>query len=68
MGHGDDAADARRERLKPLLPVSNGRCGRWRDRRQDVNRVLHRIRTGLQWPDPPERYGPWETVHQQHRR
>ncbi|MBX7554962.1 hypothetical protein K1Y78_45365 [Streptomyces sp. tea 10] len=35
--------------MKPLLPVSNGRCGRWRDHRQVINGVLHRVRTGVQW-------------------
>ncbi|WP_107480815.1 transposase [Streptomyces sp. IMTB 2501] len=47
--------DAQRERLEPLLPVSNGRCGRWRDHRQVVNGVLYRIRTGMRWRDRPER-------------
>ncbi|MGW7610249.1 IS5 family transposase [Streptomyces sp. NPDC054766] len=54
--------------MEPLLPVSNGRCGRWRDHRQVVNGVLYRIRTGVQWRDLPERYGPWKTVHERHRR
>ncbi|MFB8172720.1 transposase [Kitasatospora purpeofusca] len=49
--------------LEPLLPVSNGCCGRWRDHRQVINGVLHRVRTGVQWPDLPERFGPWKTVH-----
>lgn len=52
----------------PFLPVSNGRRGRWRDHRQVVNGVLYRIRTGVQWRDLPERYGPWKTVHERHRR
>ncbi|GGX27215.1 IS5 family transposase [Streptomyces noursei] len=30
--------------------------------------MLYRIRTGVQWRDPPERYGPWTTVHERHRR
>ncbi|MEU8935399.1 hypothetical protein AB0D30_36610 [Streptomyces sp. NPDC048409] len=30
--------------------MSNGRCGKWRDyRRQVVNGVLNRVRTGVQW-------------------
>ncbi|GAA3050222.1 hypothetical protein GCM10020229_72140 [Kitasatospora albolonga] len=33
-----------------------------------VNGVLYRIRTGVQWRDLPERYGPWKTVHERHRR
>ncbi|KOV91046.1 transposase [Streptomyces sp. NRRL B-3648] len=68
MGSRSDLTDAQWERLVPLLPVSNGRCGRWRDHRQVVNGVLYRIRTGVQWRDLPERYGPWKTVHERHRR
>lgn len=33
-----------------------------------MNGVLYRIRTGVQWRDLPERYGPWKTVHERHRR
>ncbi|MEV4904621.1 IS5 family transposase [Streptomyces albidoflavus] len=61
-GRGD-LTDAEWARLEPLLPVSSGRCGRWRDHRQVINGVLHRIRTGVQWRDLPERFGPWKTVH-----
>ncbi|GAA1940688.1 hypothetical protein GCM10009738_12490 [Kitasatospora viridis] len=68
MGSRTDLTDAQWERLEPLLPVSNGRCGRWRDHRQVVNGVLYRIRTGVQWRDLPERYGPWKTVQERHRR
>jgi hypothetical protein len=32
------------------------------------SRLLYRIRTGVQWCDLPERYGPWKTVHERHRR
>lgn len=68
MGDRGDLTDAQWDRLEPLLPVSNGRCGRWRDHRQVVNGVLYRIRTGVHWRDLPERYGPWKTVHERHRR
>lgn len=30
--------------------------------------MLYRIRTGVQWRELPERYGPWKTVHERHRR
>ncbi|MFF8848023.1 IS5 family transposase [Streptomyces sp. NPDC015127] len=66
MGRGDPT-DAEWERLRPFLPVSNGRCGRWRDHRQVINGILHRVRTGVQWRDPPERFGPWKTVYERHR-
>jgi transposase len=68
VGVSGDLTDGQWERLLVLLPVSNGRCGRWRDHRQVVDGVLHRIRTGVQWRDLPERYGPWKTVHERHRR
>lgn len=51
MGRGD-LSDAERERLRPFLPVSNG--------------ILHRMRTGVQWRDLPERFGPWKTVYERH--
>ncbi|MET7914297.1 IS5 family transposase [Streptomyces avermitilis] len=66
--HRGDLTDVQWERLVPLLPVSNRRCGRWRDHRQVINGVLYRIRTGVQWRELPERYGPWKTVHERHRR
>ncbi|PJM97802.1 hypothetical protein CG740_39185 [Streptomyces sp. CB01201] len=37
-----------------------------RDHRQVINGVLHRVRTGVQWRDLPERFGPWKTVHKRH--
>lgn len=66
MGRGD-LTDAEWERLRPFLPVSNGRCGRWREHRQVIDGILHRVRTGVQWRDLPERFGPWKTVYERHR-
>ncbi|MFF2205768.1 IS5 family transposase [Streptomyces sp. NPDC058145] len=66
MGRGD-LTDAEWERLRPFLPVSNGRCGRWRDHRQVIDGILHRVRTGVQWRDLPKRFGPWKTVYERHR-
>lgn len=34
--------------------------------RQVINGILHRVRTGVQWRDLPERFGPWKTVHKRH--
>ncbi|MFF4694020.1 IS5 family transposase [Streptomyces sp. NPDC001307] len=68
MGTREDLTGAQWARLESLLPVSNGRCGRWRDHRQVINGLLYRIRTGVQWRDLPERFGPWKTVHERHRR
>ncbi|MFF4472320.1 transposase [Streptomyces sp. NPDC001599] len=41
-----DLSDAEWERLRPFMPVSNGRCGRWRNHRQVIDGIAHRIRTG----------------------
>lgn len=60
--------EAEWRRLEPLRPTGTNRCGRWRDHRQVVNGILHRVRTGVQWRDLPERYGPWKTVYERHRR
>lgn len=69
MGRGErgDLSDAEWERLRPFLPVSNGRCGRWRDHRRVIDGILHRVRTGVHWRDLPERFGPWKTVYERHR-
>ncbi|MGW1093216.1 IS5 family transposase [Streptomyces sp. NPDC002596] len=66
MGRGD-LTDAEWERLRPFLPVGNGRCGRWRDHRQVIDGILHRVRTSIHWRDLPERFGPWKTVYERHR-
>ncbi|MGY4953210.1 transposase [Streptomyces nigrescens] len=50
MGRGD-LTDEEWERLRPFLPVSNRRCGRWWDHRQVIDGILHRVRTGVQWRD-----------------
>ncbi|WP_373430190.1 IS5 family transposase [Streptomyces sp. V1I1] len=52
--------------LEPLLPMSNNRCGRWRDHRQVINGIIHRLSTGCQWRKLPERFGSWQTVHKRH--
>ncbi|WP_420856786.1 transposase [Streptomyces qinglanensis] len=50
-------------------PVRAGRrrCGRWRDHQPVTEGILHRVRTGVQWRDRPEPFGPWTTVHERHR-
>jgi transposase len=32
-----------------------------------IDGSLHRVRTGVQWRDLPERFGPWKTVYERHR-
>ncbi|WP_443045060.1 transposase [Streptomyces sp. Go40/10] len=62
-----DLADAEWARLRPCPPVSNGRCGRWRNHRQVIDGILHRVRTGVQWRDLPARFGPWKAVYERLR-
>lgn len=45
---GGDPTDDERAPLKPLPPVNDNRCGRWRDHRQVVNGIIHRSGTGVQ--------------------
>ncbi len=52
--------------LEPSLPKSNNRCGRWRDHRQVINGIIHRLSTGRQWRKLPGRFGSWQTVHKRH--
>jgi transposase len=33
-----------------------------------INGVFHRARAGQPWRDLPERFGPWKTVYNRHRR
>ncbi|MEU1123720.1 IS5 family transposase [Streptomyces sp. NPDC005899] len=54
--------------MEAFLPRAGARGGRWSDHRRVINGVLYRVRTGVQWRDLPERFGPWETVYKRHRR
>ncbi|WP_106983211.1 transposase [Streptomyces sp. NRRL S-237] len=55
---GRHPSDAEWERLRPFLPVGNRRCDRWRNHRQVINGIPHRVRTGVHRRDLPERSGP----------
>ncbi|WP_107047773.1 IS5 family transposase [Streptomyces sp. NRRL B-3229] len=61
-----DLTDTEWAVLEPLLPVSDNRCGRWRDHRQVINGIIHRLGTGVHGRELPERFGPWKTVHKRH--
>jgi transposase len=63
-----ELTDAQWRKIEPLLPRNGKPGGQWADRRMLINRVLFRARTGVPWPDLPERYGPWQTVYERHRR
>ncbi|MFF1715550.1 IS5 family transposase [Streptomyces sp. NPDC058268] len=67
MGRGD-LTNAEWDRMVSFLPRGGARGGRWSDHRRVINGVLYRVRTGVQWRDLPERFGPWETVYKRHRR
>ena len=63
-----ELTDAQWEKIAPLLPANGGPGGQWADHRAVVNGILFRARTGVPWRDLPERYGPWQTVYERHRR
>jgi transposase len=63
-----DLTDEEWARLEPLLPVGAGRGRPWADHRTVINGVFHRTRAGDPWRDLPERFGPWKTVYNRHRR
>ncbi|MFG1826584.1 IS5 family transposase [Microbispora bryophytorum] len=68
MGRGD-LTDEQWAVLEPLLPDTAGR-GRptiW-SKRQLINGVRWRVRTGAPWRDMPAEYGPWQTVYGLFRR
>ncbi|MGW3425481.1 IS5 family transposase [Streptomyces phaeochromogenes] len=67
MGRGD-LTNAEWDRLESFLPRGGARGGRWSDHRRVINGVLYQVRTGVQWRDLPERFGPGETVYKRHRR
>ncbi|MEU4084838.1 transposase [Streptomyces aureus] len=55
--------------LEPLLPqgMKPGRPPVW-TRRQLIEGIRWRTRTGAPWRDVPERYGPWDRVYDLFRR
>ncbi|MGI5441674.1 IS5 family transposase [Streptomyces shenzhenensis] len=68
MGRGD-LTNGQWARLEPLLPqgVKPGRPPVW-TRRQLIDGIRWRTRTGAPWRDVPERYGPWDRVYDLFRR
>jgi transposase len=56
-------------RLEPLLPIGKkpGRPRTW-TRRQLLDSIRWRTRTGAPWRDVPEQYGPWDRVYDLFRR
>lgn len=68
MGRGD-LTNGEWARLEPLLPqgIKPGRPQVW-TRRQLIDGIRWRTRTGAPWRDVPERYGPWDRVYDLFRR
>ncbi|MGW5736315.1 MULTISPECIES: IS5 family transposase [Streptomyces] len=68
MGRGD-LTNEQWARLAPLLPqgIKPGRPQVW-TRRQLIDGIRWRTRTGAPWRDVPERYGPWDRVYDLFRR
>lgn len=64
-----DLTDAQWAVLAPLLPVGvkSGRPPKW-GKRQLIDGIRWRVRTGSSWRDVPERYGPWQAVYGLFRR
>jgi transposase len=68
MGRGD-LTNEQWARLAPLLPTGkkSSRPPTW-SKRQLINGIRWRTRTGAPWRDVPARYGPWQTVYGLFRR
>ncbi|GGX52873.1 IS5 family transposase [Streptomyces noursei] len=68
MGRGD-LTNGQWARLEPLLPqgIKRGRPPVW-TRRQLIDGIRWRTRTGAPWRDVPDRYGPWDRAYDLFRR
>ncbi|WP_406725504.1 IS5 family transposase [Streptomyces sp. GD-15H] len=68
MARGD-LTDEQWAVLEPLLPKGKkpGRPPIW-TRRQLIDGIRFRVRTGIPWRDVPEQYGPWGRVYDLFRR
>ena len=52
-------------RLEPLLPSERPALGRPAElsNREFMNALTFIAKTGIQWRDLPERFGPWKTIY-----
>lgn len=64
-----DLGDREWSVIEPLIPAGKkpGRPPKW-TKRQLIDGIRWRVRTGSPWRDVPERYGPWESVYGLFRR
>ena len=59
-----ELSEAQWLKIESLLPGKAGDPGRsGKDNRLFVNAVLWVLRSGAAWPDLPERYGKWKSIH-----
>ena len=59
-----ELSEAQWLKIESLLPGKAGDPGRsGKDNHLFVNAVLWVLRSGAAWPDLPERYGKWKSVH-----
>lgn len=63
-----ELTDAQFKWLEQFLPPNGRRGGQWRNHHQVLNGIFWHLRTGSQWRDLPERYGPWQTVYERFNR
>ena len=63
-----ELSDAHFRLLEPFLPVAEGPGHPWNPHRPSLNGIFWRLRTGCQWRDIPERYGPWQTIYDRYVR
>ena len=64
-----EIADEHWGRIKDFLPGQAGDPGvTAKDNRLFINAVLWIAKTGAPWRDLPERFGPWQTIYNRHRR
>src|SRR5580704_2904319 len=61
--HRHALTDAQWARLLPFLPRQRTGPKALRGDRLFVEAVIFRAKTGLQWRDLPERFGPWKSVY-----
>jgi transposase len=64
VGHPGGLTDEQWSLIEPLLPNrAPQRGGRRVDHRLIIDAVAWRQRTGLPWPELPDRFGPWQTAY-----
>ena len=61
--HRHALTEAQWARLRPLLPRQKTGPKALRGDRLFIEAVIFRAKTGLQWRDLPERFGPWKSFY-----